>query len=395
LEGGVCGPVDCSDTDGTSYPGAIEVPYNGIDENCNGMTDDDDLDGDGCGNATDCNDNDAGLNPGASEIPYNGIDENCNGMTDDDDLDKDGYGLSSDCNDAQASINPGAAESCDAIDNNCNGQTDEGLSVIGLSLPALSFDAEKGSSFPTNQTIAIANTGCTTNQLNWTAASTAAWVTLTPASGTNSGNMTVAVNASALTPGANNATITITAPGAPPVAIPVAVTSYAPLALSMTSLPSGYVGNPYSKSLTTSGGKAPVTWSVASGSLPAGLTLNANNGIITGTPTATGSKTVSLRATDSLNVTTTGTYTIAISAARADLTATSVTAPTSGTRGRKIDVASVVSNQGGAGAGNFKVSFYLSTDSTITSADRKLGEVSVSSLAEHGSGWQLLRGCYR
>ena len=76
--------VDCNDSNAAINPGAKEIPYNGIDENCNGMTDDDDLDKDGYKKTVDCNDSNAAINPGAKEIPGNGIDENCNGMADDD-----------------------------------------------------------------------------------------------------------------------------------------------------------------------------------------------------------------------------------------------------------------------------------------------------------------------
>jgi hypothetical protein len=49
---------------------------------------------------------------------------------------------------------------------------------------------------------------------------------------------------------------------------------------------SGIVGTPYSSALIVGGGEAPYTFSITSGGLPSGLTLNANNGDITGTPTA-------------------------------------------------------------------------------------------------------------
>jgi len=52
-------------------------------------------------------------------------------------------------------------------------------------------------------------------------------------------------------------------------------------------LPGGVVGAAYSTQLNASGGISPYTWSVTSGrSLPAGLSLNASTGVITGTPTA-------------------------------------------------------------------------------------------------------------
>ena len=60
-----------------------------------------------------------------------------------------------------------------------------------------------------------------------------------------------------------------------------------PLAISTTTLPSGQVGAAYSATLTATGGTSPFNWSTTSGTLPAGLNLNASTGEIAGTPTAT------------------------------------------------------------------------------------------------------------
>lgn len=59
-----------------------------------------------------------------------------------------------------------------------------------------------------------------------------------------------------------------------------------PLTITNTSLPAGTVGQTYTASLEVSSGNPPYKWTVVSGHLPRGLTLNKATGLITGTPTA-------------------------------------------------------------------------------------------------------------
>ena len=142
-----------------------DVPGDGIDQDCDGLDDcfaDGDGDGygvglprpgttlqcDGPGEAPlsgDCDDADATVHPGQIEVPADGIDQDCDGLEScypDDDLD--GFGTDTptaasevltclapgvsnntgDCDDANGSVNPGAVEVCDDIDNDCDGQAD-------------------------------------------------------------------------------------------------------------------------------------------------------------------------------------------------------------------------------------------------------------------------------
>lgn len=139
------------------------IPFN----ECAGI---EDLDGDTWTNLSDCNDNDASIHPEAVEIWYDGVDQNCDGLSDYDqdgdgedafafggidcndidpliiegvqvwyiDVDGDGYGTAEsaqmgcvappmgvaadgDCDDSNGDVHPGATGTSEGIDNDCNG----------------------------------------------------------------------------------------------------------------------------------------------------------------------------------------------------------------------------------------------------------------------------------
>jgi Putative Ig domain/Beta-propeller repeat len=74
-------------------------------------------------------------------------------------------------------------------------------------------------------------------------------------------------------------------------------TSVDPLQFSTTSLPDGGLRLNYSHTLESSGGLAPFTWAIVSGSLPAGLTLS-SEGAMSGTPTADGTASFTIALND-------------------------------------------------------------------------------------------------
>ncbi len=142
-----------------------------------------------------------------------------------------------------------------------------------------------------------------------------AWLTLS-SSGTISGTpttagtatLTVEVSDAAAAPvhQAKNTSLSITIAAAP--APPLSITSNSPL-------PGGTTNSPYSpQTLGATGGTAPYTWSVLTGSLPSGLTLSPS-GVISGTPTSAGPSTVSIQVADAGGQTASKSFSITIAAA--------------------------------------------------------------------------------
>jgi Putative Ig domain len=70
----------------------------------------------------------------------------------------------------------------------------------------------------------------------------------------------------------------------------------ADLVITTSSVPSGTVGTPYSTTLAATGGITPYTWVVDS--LPGGLTVNPSTGVISGTPSQSGTFDLLAQVTD-------------------------------------------------------------------------------------------------
>jgi hypothetical protein len=97
---GVPDSADCDPNDPFVYPGAPELPYNDVDEDCDGVALMD-VDGDGHdgvrGGGDDCDDSNPTINPSHIEICYDALDNNCDGWEGGTDCDGDGYPLGGDC----------------------------------------------------------------------------------------------------------------------------------------------------------------------------------------------------------------------------------------------------------------------------------------------------------
>ncbi|WP_047129780.1 putative Ig domain-containing protein [Xanthomonas arboricola] len=130
-------------------------------------------------------------------------------------------------------------------------------------------------------------------------------------------NFTVTVSDSTPSPAAQaSRSYTLT------IAAPVVV-------IAPTTLPAATRGTAYSQTLSASGGTAPYTYALASGTLPAGITL-ASNGTLSGTATVEGSFNVTVTATDANTFTATQAYTLTVAGPNLVLPASTLPAGTAG-----------------------------------------------------------------
>ena len=126
----VFGGSDCDDVDSTVYPGAQEIFYDGVDQDCTGGSDYD-QDGDGQDSSqyggSDCDDTNSAVYLGALDAWYDGIDSDCGGGSD---YDQDGDGQDSsqyggsDCDDTNPAIyfsSNNIEIVADGVDQDCDG----------------------------------------------------------------------------------------------------------------------------------------------------------------------------------------------------------------------------------------------------------------------------------
>ena len=147
---------DCDDSDPAVFPGALDLPDDGVDQDCDGQdaTVPVDADGDGSPAGEDCDDDDRLNAPHLGEY-CDGQDNDCDGLVDEG-WDGDGDGVSQcgpdleagtaddDCDDDDPANFPGNVESCDGQDNDCDESVDEEFDVDGDGVSVCGDDGQVG-----------------------------------------------------------------------------------------------------------------------------------------------------------------------------------------------------------------------------------------------------------
>ena len=95
------------------------------------------------------------------------------------------------------------------------------------------------------------------------------------------------------------------------VSSPPLITGATPVPVAQ-ALQGGTLGIAYSETISTQGGASPYTYTVITGALPTGTSLNSSTGVISGTPTAVGTYNFTIKVTDSNGSTGTQAFQITI-----------------------------------------------------------------------------------
>jgi hypothetical protein len=147
--------------------------------------------------------------------------------------------------------------------------------------------------------------------------------------------------------------------------------------ITSTDLNRGTRNQPYSMQLIAANGRPPYTWTLASGSLPSGLSMNAS-GLISGTPTVFGIFPFVVRATDSLGANAVASLTLAVISDVEQLRVISSGALAQGSTG--IDYTSQLLFAGGVpprtwsmGTGSLPPGLSLSTSGVISGKPTQVG----------------------
>ncbi len=125
--------------------------------------------------------------------------------------------------------------------------------------------------------------------------------------------------------GTNDVTFQVTDAGTPnalttTAKLPVAVTAAPAVTFGGSSLADATMGSAYTGSVAASGGVGPLTHSLAGGALPAGMTISAS-GAITGTPTAAGTYSITVKAQDGFGDTASQVFSLRVASRQINISA--------------------------------------------------------------------------
>jgi hypothetical protein len=170
--------------------------------------------------------------------------------------------------------------------------------TLSVTPSSLSFSATAGGANPAAKTLSVSNTGG--GSMAWTASETASWLGVSPASGTNTGTITVTPDISGLAAGTYTTDVTVSAAGATgsPKTIPVTLTvdpmtppalSVTPASLSFSATQGGT--SPAAKTLSVANtGSGTMGWTASDDVLWLSVSPGSgtNAGTVTVTPTIAG-----------------------------------------------------------------------------------------------------------
>ncbi|OGW41977.1 MAG: hypothetical protein A2X57_03860, partial [Nitrospirae bacterium GWD2_57_8] len=157
----------------------------------------------------------------------------------------------------------------------------------------------------------------------------------------------------------------------------VSIAVAAQLVIDTPNLSSGLISRPYSDDLAAMGGTPPYTWSVLSGSLPDGLTMNGTSGAIAGIPGSAGTFTCTVQVTDAASESAAAAVFLSIAdrATAPELSIRFFSAPFAAGAGKVVTLSATTKNYGPGDAGASLTRIYFSTDSQYDSGDIALGDI--------------------
>jgi len=216
------------------------------------------------------------------------------------------------------------------------------------SLPA--FNQSFGSTAASGTVNVVTTAGC-----GWSASSNVSWISITAGS-SGTGNGTVSYSVAADSGASRTGTLSI---AGQTYTVSQTGTTTGGLAVASVNLPAGTLNVAYSATLSATGGQPPYTWST-SGSLPAGLTLSASTGVISGTPSAAGTSNFTGTVRDSTGASASQNFSITVNGVTSSSFAITTTSLANGAVGTAYQQSIMTVNANSCGIISSIVTFSLS-----------------------------------